>query len=61
VLPDYLAAPRLRAGDLVAVLNAWTLPRIPVHAFHAPTRRRPRAIVEVLEAMRSAVRRLRSG
>lgn len=60
VLPDYLAAPALDAGDLVRVLPDWTLPRIPVHAFHAPTRKLPRVIAEVLDAARRAVRALRA-
>jgi DNA-binding transcriptional LysR family regulator len=55
VLPDYLAAPALRSGELVRVLDAWTLPRIPVFAFHAPRRKLPRVVAEVLDTARRAV------
>lgn len=56
VLPDYLAAPSLRRGELVRVLGEWAIPRIPVHAFHAPTRKVPRVVAEVLDVARLAVR-----
>jgi len=59
VLPDYLAAPALRAGALVHVLGAWTLPRIPVHAFHHATRRAPRAVTEILDVLRDVMAALR--
>jgi DNA-binding transcriptional LysR family regulator len=56
VLPDYLASPALQAGALVCVLATWTLPRIPVHAFHRPTRKVPKVITETIDVMRRAVR-----
>jgi len=58
VLPDYLAASAIRTGELVALLPGWTLPRIPVHAFHAPTRKQPRIIVEVIDTVRRAIKNL---
>lgn len=54
VLPDYLAAPHLAAGDLVELLSEWALPRIPVFAFHLPKKRLPRIVVEVLGALQEA-------
>jgi DNA-binding transcriptional LysR family regulator len=56
VLPDYLALPAFRAKTLVPVLEPWLLPRIPVHAFHAPTRQLPRVVVEALDEIRRAMR-----
>jgi DNA-binding transcriptional LysR family regulator len=58
VLPDYLAAPALRRKMLVELLDDWALPRIPVHAFHAPTRKLPHLIGEALAVMRLAMREL---
>lgn len=54
VLPDYLAAQHIGRGDLVALLSDWSLPRIPVFAFHLPKKRLPRIVVEVLAVLQEA-------
>lgn len=54
-LPDFLVAAALRRRALVRVLADWTLPRIPVHAFHAPSKQLPRLVGEVLAELETAV------
>jgi DNA-binding transcriptional LysR family regulator len=51
VLPDYLAQGEIASGRLLALLDGWSLPRIPVLAFHGPTRRLPRLVRAALSAL----------
>ena len=55
VLPDYVAEPELARGRQIRVLPAWTLPRIPVYAFHSPSKRLSRVVAEVLEVSKRAL------
>lgn len=51
VLPTFIAADYLKRGDLVRVLEAWTVPPIAIHAVYAQTRSLPaktRALIDFL-------------
>ncbi|WP_198646906.1 LysR family transcriptional regulator [Pannonibacter carbonis] len=61
VLPDYLVAPDLAAGDLHELLPDWQLPVGGIHAVFPPARYRPPKVAAFVEILRELEQGIESG